>query len=186
MAPRALVEDQPFFAALWLSSASYISHTAEYRMLLLGLSLGSISIWPYFICPLPWCPTFSYKCARISLVVWWFFGTIVRCLDALAKVDSHGLPPTFSVPSLSVKALIYDNSADLHLSSSAQCHQIIFVNMLLWSQYYEAPSFPRSCTIVWPLDLSANHGLCSANNSNHKLLNINKWIKWITCWIKMN
>lgn len=103
MAPRALVEDQPFFAALWLSSASYISHVAEYRMLLLGLSPGSISIWPYFICPLPWYPTFLWKCARISLVVWWFFGTIVGCLNALAKVVSHSFPPTFSAPPLSVR-----------------------------------------------------------------------------------
>lgn len=138
-------------AALWLSSASYISHTAEYRMLLLGLSLGSISIWPYVICPLPSCPTFSWNCARISVVVWWFFGTIVGCLNALAKVDLHGLPPTFSTPSLSVRALIYDTSADSHLSSSAQRHRV-FVNMLLWSRYYEVLSFLLFlyyCVVTW-------------------------------------
>lgn len=104
---------------------------------------------------LPWCPTFSWKCARISLVVWWFFVTIVGCLNALAKMDSHGLPPTFSAPSLSVKALIYDNSADLRFSSSAQRHRIIFVNFffedIIYLNIMKHPAFSRSICQPWSL-----------------------------------
>lgn len=122
-----------------------------------------------------------HETARISLVVWWFFWNycwMFECISkgGLARPSSHLRRPLLVCEGFDLRQFCRFTLKFLCSAPPNHLCKHAFVKPILWS------TFSRSCTIVWLLNLSVNHGLCSANNSNHKLLNINKRKKTAETW----